>query len=472
MKQHGAEAVELGAGFPVRLSRGGVLQPITRDPLSEAQFSALLKEIAPAELAGQVGSQAPLRFGYASPVGAIEGTLEPKNGASTATLRPAAADQAAPPPASPASAGELAEARQDMDRLFRRLVESGGSDLHLRTGAIPLIRKDGVLVRLDEPALDAARIELLLRSIMTEGDYDSYRSDNDHDWAWEVEGVSRFRCNAGRDRFGPMAVFRTIPTSIRTAQDLGLSKEVQALCNLTKGLVLVTGPTGSGKSTTLAAMVDLVNRNRTDHIITIEDPIEFVHQSKRCLVTQRQVGIHTNSFKEALRAALREDPDVVLVGEMRDLETIAIAIETAETGPLVFGTLHTTTAISTVERLVDQFPGDRQEQVRMMLADSLKAVIAQTLLKKVGGGRVAAQEILLANPAVSNLIREGKTFQLVSAMQTGRAKGMILLNDALLDLVKRGLVAPEEAWLKAVDKENLAKAFAAANVELQMPVAA
>ena len=459
MKQHGAEALELGAGFPVRLSRGGVLQPITRDPLSEAQFSALLKEIAPAEIASQLGSQAALRFGYASPVGAIEVTLEPKNGASTATLRPAAADQAAAPPASPVSDAELAEARQDMDRLFRRLVESGGSDLHLRTKAIPLIRKDGMLVRLDEPALDAARIELLLRSIMTNRDYNSYRSENDHDWAWEVEGVSRFRCNAGRDRFGPMAVFRTIPTDIRTAQDLGLSKEVQALCNLTKGLVLVTGPTGSGKSTTLASMVDLVNRSRTDHIITIEDPIEFVHQSKRCLVTQRQVGIHTNSFKAALRAALREDPDVVLVGEMRDLETVAIAIETAETGHLVFGTLHTTTAASTLDRIIDQFPADRQSQIRVMLSESLRGVVAQVLCKKVGGGRVAAREVLLTIPAVSNLIREGKTFQIPSIMQTNRKIGMVTLNDALVELVESGSIEPREAFVKSADKAGLVGAL-------------
>ena len=455
MKQHGAEALELGAGFPVRLSRGGVLQPITRDPLSEAQFAVLLKEIAPADLAGQVGSQAALRFGYASPVGAIEVTLEPKNGATTATLRPAAADKTAPPSASRAPAGELAEARQDMDRLFRRLVESGGSDLHLRSGSIPLIRKDGVLVRLDEPAQADARIDLLLRSIMTDGDYDSYRSDNDHDWAWEVEGVGRFRCNAGRDRFGPMAVFRTIPTNIRTAQDLGLSKEVQALCSLTKGLVLVTGPTGSGKSTTLAAMVDLVNRNRTDHIITIEDPIEFVHQSKRCLVTQRQVGIHTSSFKAALRAALREDPDVVLVGEMRDLETIAIAIETAETGHLVFGTLHTTTAASTLDRIIDQFPADRQAQIRVMLSESLRGVVAQVLCKKVGGGRVAAREVLLTIPAVSNLIREGKTFQIPSIMQTNRKIGMVTLNDALVELVEAGSIDPREAFVKSADKAGL-----------------
>ena len=346
-----------------------------------------------------------------------------------------------------------------MDRLFRRLVESGGSDLHLRSGSIPLIRKDGVLVRLDEPAQADARIDLLLRSIMTEGDYDSYRSDNDHDWAWEVEGVGRFRCNAGRDRFGPMAVFRTIPTNIRTAQDLGLSKEVQGLCNLTKGLVLVTGPTGSGKSTTLAAMVDLVNRNRTDHIITIEDPIEFVHQSKRCLVTQRQVGIHTSSFKAALRAALREDPDVVLVGEMRDLETIAIAIETAETGHLVFGTLHTTTAASTLDRIIDQFPADRQAQIRVMLSESLRGVVAQVLCKKVGGGRVAAREILLSIPAVSNLIREGKTFQIPSIMQTNRKIGMVTLNDALVELVEAGSIEPREAYLKSADKAGLVVAL-------------
>jgi twitching motility protein PilT len=455
MKQHGAEALELGAGFPVRLSRGGVLQPVTRDVLTEAQVTALLREIAPAELAGQVGSHAPLRFGYASPVGSIEVTLEPKDGSSTATLRAAAGEEPAPPLASSTPSVDTVEARQEMDRLLRRLVESGGSDLHLRTGAIPLIRKDGELVRLDEPALEGERIELLLRSIMTDDGFRGFRSDNDLDWAWEVEGVARFRCNAGRDRHGPMAVFRTIPAEIRSAQDLGLSREVQALSSLTKGLVLVTGPTGSGKSTTLAAMVDLVNRNRTDHIITIEDPIEFVHQSKRCLVTQRQVGIHTNSFKSALRAAFREDPDVVLVGEMRDLETIAIAIETAETGHLVFGTLHTTTAASTLDRIIDQFPPDRQSQIRVMLSESLRGVVAQVLCKKVGGGRVAAREVLLSVPAVSNLIREGKTFQIPSIMQTNRKIGMVTLNDALVELVESGSIDPREAFVKSADKAGL-----------------
>jgi twitching motility protein PilT len=227
------------------------------------------------------------------------------------------------------------------------------------------------------------------------------------------------------------------------------------LCFLSKGLVLVTGPTGSGKSTTLAAMVDFINRNRNDHIITIEDPIEFVHQNNKCLVNQREVGIHTHSFKKALRAALREDPDIVLVGEMRDLETIAIAIETAETGHLVFGTLHTSTAPSTVDRVIDQFPADRQAQIRVMLSESLKGVISQTLLKKKGGGRVAAHEVLIGVPAISNLIREGKTFQIPSIMQTSRKVGMIMLNESLVDLVRRDVVTPDEAYIKSMDKQGL-----------------
>jgi twitching motility protein PilT len=227
----------------------------------------------------------------------------------------------------------------------------------------------------------------------------------------------------------------------------------------------VTGPTGSGKSTTLAGLVDLMNRTRSDHIITIEDPVEFVHQSRKCLVTQRQVGLHTRSFKNALRAALREDPDVILVGEMRDLETVSIAIETAETGHLVFGTLHTTTAASTVDRIIDQFPADRQSQVRVMLSESLKGVIAQVLCRKIGGGRVAAREVLLTLPSVANLIREGKTFQIPSIMQTNRRAGMSLLNDALLDLVDQKLVEPKEAYLKAVDKASLATGLKSRRVD-------
>jgi twitching motility protein PilT len=267
---------------------------------------------------------------------------------------------------------------------------------------------------------------------------------------------------------GVAAVFRVIPTEIMTAEQLGLSPEVQKLCYLTKGLVVVTGPTGSGKSTTLAGMIDLINRTRTDHIITIEDPIEFVHPNKKCIVTQRQVGSHTQSFKRALRAALREDPDIILIGEMRDLETIAIAIETAETGHLVFGTLHTTTAVSTVDRIIDQFPADRQDQIRVMLSESLKGVIAQVLCKKIGGGRIPAHEILLSATAVANLIREGKTFQLPSVIQTNKRAGMISLNDSLLELVEKKLVEPTEAYMKAIDKEGIQVAFKTRGITLDL----
>jgi twitching motility protein PilT len=279
-----------------------------------------------------------------------------------------------------------------------------------------------------------------------------YADTNDTDFAYELEGLARFRCNALRERRGAAGVFRVIPTEVVTVEQLGIPAELQQLCHLNKGLVLVTGPTGSGKSTTLCALIDLVNRVRKDHVITIEDPIEFVHRNKQCMITQRQVGQHTTSFKSALRAALREDPDIILVGELRDLETVSIAIETAETGHLVFGTLHTSTAASTVDRVIDQFAADRQEQIRVMLSESLKGVIAQTLCAKIGGGRVAAREVLLSVPAISNLIREGKTFQIPSVIQTSRRLGMITLTDALIELVNSNTVEPREAYAKALDK--------------------
>jgi twitching motility protein PilT len=321
------------------------------------------------------------------------------------------------------------------------------------------------MIRLETAVLEPGEINAMLRSIMSPRDIAEFEETGDVDWAYEIPDVSRFRCNAGAERKGPMAVFRVIKGQIVTVEQLGLSTEIQKLCYLTKGLVVVTGPTGSGKSTTLAGLVDLMNRTRSDHIITIEDPVEFVHQSRKCLVTQRQVGLHTRSFKNALRAALREDPDVILVGEMRDLETVSIAIETAETGHLVFGTLHTTTAASTVDRIIDQFPADRQSQVRVMLSESLKGVIAQVLCRKIGGGRVAAREVLLTLPSVANLIREGKTFQIPSIMQTNRRAGMSLLNDALLDLVDQKLVEPKEAYLKAVDKASLATGLKSRRVD-------
>jgi twitching motility protein PilT len=452
------ESLQLIVGKPAALLRDGTTRPLTKDPLTDAQIAALVREIAPAEAAPRIGSGV-FEFQYRAPSGGIQ----VNSGPTETTLRPAAPAPGPAPAPRPAGRGEgeLRELRSAMDALFHKLVESGASDLHLRTGEVPILRRSGELVRIDGEPIPAELLDGMLTSIMGPKELGEFREHNDTDWAYEIDGLARFRCNAGRDRKGPMAVFRTIPGRVMTADEMGLSREVQNLCYLTKGLVLVTGPTGSGKSTTLAALVDLINRTRTDHILTIEDPIEFVHQSKKCLVTQRQVGLHTRSFKNALRAALREDPDIILVGEMRDLETVAIAIETAETGHLVFGTLHTTTAASTVDRVIDQFPADRQAQIRVMLSESLKGVISQTLCKKIGGGRAAALEVLIVTSAVSNLIREAKTFQIQSMMQVGKNIGMVTLNDALMEFVDQGLVEPKEAYMKAVEKAGFAQALKA-----------
>jgi twitching motility protein PilT len=365
-----------------------------------------------------------------------------------------------------AAAGSTSDA---IDALFRMMCERGASDLHLSVGSPPIVRKDGRMQPLVEgaPPLTPDAIMSLLLPILPETNKREFRERHDSDFAYELAGVARFRGNAFMDRRGPGGVFRVIPANILTAEQLGLSQHILNLCQLTKGLVLVTGPTGSGKSTTLCAMVDYINRLRDDHIITIEDPIEFVHDNKKCLINQREVRTHTNGFKDALRAALREDPDIILVGEMRDLETIAIAIETAETGHLVFGTLHTTTAASTVDRVIDQFPADRQAQIRVMLSESLKGVIAQTLCRKIGGGRVAALEVLIVTSAISNLIREGKTFQIPSMMQVGKAVGMVALNDALMELVTKKLVAPEEAYAKCVDKGGFEAALKRGGLSIQ-----
>ena len=343
-----------------------------------------------------------------------------------------------------------------LDAFFRKMVELEASDLHMTTSLPPYYRLHGDMVPVTgDHVWSAEEMKKALYEIAPQANIDEFEADNDTDFAYEIPGVARFRANFFMDRLGPSAVFRQIPEEILTAEQLNLPQCVRDLCYLSKGLVLVTGPTGSGKSTTLAAMIDLVNKSRGDHIITIEDPVEFVHKTQKCLVHQREVGRHTKSFKRALRAALREDPDIILVGELRDLETIEIAIETAETGHLVFGTLHTTTAASTVDRLIDQFPADRQSQIRTMLSGSLKGVIAQTLCKKKPKGRIAALEIMLGTQAVSALIREGKTHQITSQMQMGAKNGMKLLNDSLVDLVKQGIVDPTEAYIKSVNKDEL-----------------
>jgi len=358
----------------------------------------------------------------------------------------------------------------EVDRYFKLMVEHNASDLHLSTGCKPMFRKDGSILPLkNDEVMDGSRVKALIYEIMPRANEEEFNEKNDTDFAYELPEFGRYRCNVFRDHKGVGGVFRLIPSEILTVEQLDLPNSVLKFCNLPKGLVLVTGPTGSGKSTTLAAMIDHINASRSDHIITIEDPIEFTHPNKRCLINQREVGNHTSSFSSALRAALREDPDIVLVGEMRDLETTHIAIETAETGHLVFGTLHTTTAIGTVDRLIDQFPAGQQSQIRAMLADALKGVVAQNLLKKIGGGRVAAIEVLVVNQAISALIREGKNSQMQSVMQTGQKEGMTLLNQEITRLVKDEIVEAGHAYEKAVDRMDLMRNYEAAGIRFTPP---
>ncbi|MBO4648159.1 MAG: type IV pilus twitching motility protein PilT [Lentisphaeria bacterium] len=347
----------------------------------------------------------------------------------------------------------------ELDMYLELMLECRASDAHLCSGMPATYRIDGEIQFSESEPLTSEDILAMAEEIMPQRNIDQFRNTNDTDLAYSLETGDRFRINVFRDLNGVGIVARLIPAKILTFEQLNLPPVVGNLCTLNKGLVLVTGPTGSGKSTTLAAMVDHINQTRTDHIITIEDPVEFVHKSKQCLINHREVGRHTQSFSNALRAALREDPDIVLVGEMRDLETVEIALETAETGHLVFGTLHTTTAASTVDRIIQQFPANRQAQIRAMLAGSLKGVVAQTLCKRIGKGRVAALEILVVNSAVSNLIRENKIFQIESVMQTGTNQGMRTLNTSLCELVEQGTVSPEEALFKAIDRRDLRKMF-------------
>jgi twitching motility protein PilT len=344
----------------------------------------------------------------------------------------------------------------EIDKYLTAIQKLEGSDLHLSSGASPIIRVHGTMSPLKAPPLEAEQVYNMLTEIMSDTARKQFDETGDTDWAYSLEGIARFRCNAFRDRKGPGGVFRIIPNDFLTAEQLNLPDAILNFCKLSKGLILVTGPTGSGKSTTLTAMIDWINNNRREHVITIEDPIEFVHENKKCLINQREVHAHTTSFARALRAALREDPDIVLVGEMRDLETTHIAIETAETGHLVFGTLHTTTAASTVDRIIDQFPADQQEQIRTMLASSLKGVVAQTLCRKKPKGRIAALEILVVTSAVANQIRDGKTFQIPSMMQVGGKEGMKLMNDVLAQYVRDGLVDAEEALSRSVQRKDLA----------------
>jgi twitching motility protein PilT len=489
---HRASALMLGADVPAQLDMQGTPRAITKTAFSETQLLALLQELAPGNARTTLDGGGATSFTYTSDDGTFDVQVAGRAHGLRAVVRVQGATQqavdereankakganAAPPRASspvtvqesheePGAPGMSPE-RDRIEGLLQMMVQRGSSDLHLRVGEPPIVRVDGEMVRIPDTApLQARELEALVKSIMPDRNRGEFDNSSDTDFAHDIPGVGRFRCNVMREHKGCAAVFRIIPAKVVSVEQLGITDEVQKLCYLTRGLVLVTGPTGSGKSTTLCSLIDLINRKRSEHVITIEDPIEFVHENKQCIITQRQVGVHTGSFKTALRAALREDPDIVLVGELRDLETVSIAIETAETGHLVFATLHTTSAAGTIDRLIDQFPPDRQEQVRAMLSESLRGVISQTLCKKIGGGRVAAREVLLTIPSIANLIREGKTFQIASVIQTSKRLGMVTLNDALIDLVDAGQVEAKEAYMKANDKAGFAHMLRNRNMEV------
>jgi twitching motility protein PilT len=342
-----------------------------------------------------------------------------------------------------------------IDAFFKLMNDQGASDLHLMAGLQPALRIRGEVERIKYKVLDNNDLRSMIYEIAAEDKIKLFEETGDVDLGYEIPGLARYRCNFFMQRNGVAAVFRQIPNNIMSCEQLGLPSVIAKLATLPRGLVIVTGPTGSGKSTTLAAIIDEANRLRKDHIITIEDPIEFVHESRGCIVNQRELGVHTKSFTAALRGALREDPDIILVGEMRDLETMSLAIEAANTGHLVFSTLHTSSAMSTVDRMVEVFPAAQQAQIRSNLSDSIRAVVSQVLFKRVDRkGRTPALEVLIATPAVRNLIREGKTHQLSSSMQVGKKYGMQLLDEAIMSLYNKGWISAEDAYMKANDKQR------------------
>ncbi|MCZ6540136.1 MAG: type IV pilus twitching motility protein PilT [Nitrospinae bacterium] len=342
-----------------------------------------------------------------------------------------------------------------IDAFFKLMNDQGASDLHLISGSQPIMRVHGDMERVKYKVMENDELKAILYEICPENKIKVFEETGDIDFGYEVPNLARYRCNYFQQKWGIGSVFREIPSEILTAEQLGLPTVLNKLAMLHKGMVLVTGPTGSGKSTTLAAMIDYINRNKRSHILTVEDPIEFVHKSQGCVVNHREVGLHTQSFKAALRGALREDPDIILVGEMRDLETIELALEAASTGHLVFGTLHTQSAAKTVDRVIDVFPANQQAQIRTTLSESLKGVIAQNLFKRIDKkGRIAVLEILVVTPATSNLIREGKTFQIPSVIQTGKKYGMQSLDDAILEAMQAKKISPEDAYDKSVVKER------------------
>jgi twitching motility protein PilT len=498
-----AEQLYLLPDEPVTIVSGGRPRKVTRQPLTDRHIYALLMDVAPSDAADRIDRRNEAAFEYAAGRGLVRVRVIPEGTRLTAVISPVPAEAqgtasrgrppaAAPPPSAPRpsaiaaapfvsepvpgslappaapaalpgefAASQYSAAEQRLRQLLAALVAAGGSDLHLRVNEPPAFRKHGELSRHGAPPVSGTDLELMLLAVMPEADRVTWKETGDADFAYEVQGLARFRCNAARERRGPAAVIRVVPAHILGADELGIPEAIQRLCRLQRGLILVSGPTGSGKSTTLGALVDLINRERAAHIVTIEDPIEFIHESRRSLVTQRQVRLHTAGTAAALRAALREDPDVVVIGELGDLDTLTLALETAETGHLVLSTMRTTSATGTIDQIIDRFPPDRQAHARGLLADALKGVVSQALCRKVGGGRVVARETVIVTQPIAHLIREGKTFQIPAIMHNARKTGMQTLNDALLELVELGQVEPQEAWLRSVERAPLENALKA-----------
>ena len=481
--EQNARGLRLAAGSPARIiDSSGTSQEASSQELTRQEILQLVGPIVPEQARRRLPQESTVDFDYASPSGPFKVTIL-RNGSEIAvSFAPDATGPAAPPspavPAAPLVPGEeipppapptpsVILRGHPIDRLFRVLWASQGSDLHLSAGMPPLMRKDGQIQVLEPEgeALSGDDITKLLDPIMPAARRDELASCHDTTFAYEVIGLGRFRAKVFADRKGRGAVFRFIPAILMTAEELNLSPYVLRLCTLQKGLVIVTGPSGAGKSTTLSVLVDYINRTRTDHVITIEDPIEFLHESKGCLINQREIGTHTDSVANALRAALREDPNIVVIGDLSDPATTRLALQTAESGHLVLATMPMATPAAAIDRVVDQFPEQQQSQIRMLLSETLKGVIAQTLCRRARGGRVAAFEVLLANSAITNLIREGKTFQIPSIIQASRAQGMLSQGDALMELVSNQVIDAEEAYAKAVDKAGFEALLKRADVD-------
>ncbi len=491
LAQRNMDRAVLCSDEPMHFFHG--MQDYSGPVLTAQQVRSIAQDGTPPVLKPQLAYDNSFHFPYQSPHGTFDVTItrrdanlkivvsqpQNQNAASTASPPDAAASnpstdvvpETIPVPMTLQNAAPpVAAAKQPlhhMDELFHLMEKLGASDLHLSSSEVPMMRVQGTMRKFNEYSiLESEALQRLLFQITPRRNQEEWQHAHDTDFSYEVPVVGRFRCNLFADRHGIGGVFRLIPSKIKTVQDLSLPKAMTDFCFLSKGLIVVTGPTGSGKSTTLAALIDHINKNRTDHIVTVEDPVEFVHENIKCLINQREVHVNTDSFAAALRASLREDPDIVMVGEMRDLETTRRAIEAAETGHLVFGTLHTSSAASTVDRIIDQFPAEEQAQIRVMLSETLKGVVAQTLLRTKDGQRVVAFELLLVPTSVSNLIREGKTFQLPSQIQIGKNLGMMTMNDSILIHVKSGRVDAQEGYLKAVDKNGLLSSFEANGIPL------